>query len=167
MKYVRKLDRVLLPLDKYIFQLAKQHLIFSITQFQIDLALKEGPNGRSRYFKGKEESPQPKILARPSKSLTLPIGTSSDLAKIFFKLDTTSKHKNKALRLRLRWWFAFAPQNIKVSSTNRRWEMLNAPMFLYLTKKPERKPPFIVGYSILLRASMPMTNSKGEKISLS
>jgi hypothetical protein len=140
-------------------------LIFSITQFQIDLALKEGLNGRSRYFKGKEESPQPKILARPLKSLTLPIGSSSDLAKIIFKLDTTSKHKNKALRLR--WWSVFTPQNIKVSSTNRRWEMLSAPMFLYLTKKAERKPPYIVGYSILLRASMPMTNSKGEKISLS
>jgi hypothetical protein len=61
MKYVRKLDRVLLikviilPLDKYIiFQLARQHLILSITQFQLDLALK-GLNGRLEVLLGRLE----------------------------------------------------------------------------------------------------------------
>jgi hypothetical protein len=66
MKYVGRLEsvlfiRVILPsLNKYIiFQLAKRHYIFSITSFQIDLALKEASKGRLRYFKGRGKPRSP------------------------------------------------------------------------------------------------------------
>jgi hypothetical protein len=62
---------------------------------QIDLALNEAPKGRPRYFIGKDDTLQPKILAKPSTLMTLPIGASFDLAKLIFKVETTSKHKNK------------------------------------------------------------------------
>jgi hypothetical protein len=60
--------------------------------FQIDLALKEAPKRRPRYFIGKEETLHPKILAKPSILFTIPIGTNYDLAKLIFKLETASKH---------------------------------------------------------------------------
>jgi hypothetical protein len=91
MKYVGKLERVLFikvilpPLEKYIlFQLAKRRSIFSITPSQIDLALKGNPNGRPRYFKGKD-TPHSKRLARPSTLLTLSTRTSSSLVTLIFK----------------------------------------------------------------------------------
>lgn len=56
-----------------------------------------------------------------------------------------------------------APQNIKVSSTNRRLEMLSPPPFLDPTEKPDKKPPFIVAVIILLNASITRTNNKGTK----
>jgi len=103
-KYIGKWERVLLikviippldNLDKYIiFQPAKQRSIFSIKPSQIDLALKGAPNDRPRYLKGKEDTLQPKILANPTTLLTLPTRTKFDLAKLTFKLDTASKHKN-------------------------------------------------------------------------
>jgi hypothetical protein len=75
----RQIGRVLLikavfpPIDKYIiFQPAKRCSIFSITLSQIDLALKEAPNGIPRYFKGKEETSHPKIPTKPSTILILP-----------------------------------------------------------------------------------------------
>jgi Leucine-rich repeat (LRR) protein len=61
---------------------------------QIDLALKEAPNGRLRYFVGNEETLQPKIQAKPSTLLTLPTGTNFDLSKLIFKPEI-AKHKNK------------------------------------------------------------------------
>jgi hypothetical protein len=60
---------------------------------QIDLALKEALKGRPRYFIGKEEILQPKILAKPSILLTIPTGTNYDLAKLIFKPETATKHK--------------------------------------------------------------------------
>jgi hypothetical protein len=74
---------VLPPLDKYnCFQLASRCLIFLITPLQIGLALKEALYKRPRYFIGKEETLHPKILAKPSALLTLPIETNYDLAKL-------------------------------------------------------------------------------------
>jgi hypothetical protein len=56
---------------------------------QIDLALKEAPNGRPRYFIGKDETLQPKMRSNPSKLLTLPIGSSSRfIEKINFNPQT-------------------------------------------------------------------------------
>jgi hypothetical protein len=63
--------------------------------FQISLALKETPKGRPRYFIGKDEALQPKILAKPSMLLIKPMGNNSDLAKLNFKPEAASKHKNK------------------------------------------------------------------------
>jgi hypothetical protein len=90
-EYVGKLDKVLFikvilpPLEKYIlFQLAKRRSILSITPSQIDLALKGNPNGRPRYFKGKD-TPHSKRLARPSTLLTLSTRTSSSLVTLIFK----------------------------------------------------------------------------------
>lgn len=65
-KYVGKLDRVLLIkvilpyLDKYIiYQPTKRRSNFSLTPSQIDLALKDPPNGRPRYFKAKKKPRNP------------------------------------------------------------------------------------------------------------
>jgi len=44
-----------------------------------DLALKEAPNRRPRYFMGNEENLYPKILAKPSTLLTLSTRTNSNL----------------------------------------------------------------------------------------
>jgi hypothetical protein len=62
---------------------------------QKDMALKESPTGSPRYFKVKEETLQPMILARPSTLLTLLTRTNLDVAMLILKLDTASKHKNK------------------------------------------------------------------------
>jgi hypothetical protein len=77
------------------FQPAKKHFTFSIMPFQIGLALKEAPKGRPRYFIGKDDTVQPKILAKPSMLLIKLTGTNYDLAKLIFKPKTTSKRKNK------------------------------------------------------------------------
>jgi len=67
------------PLDRYIrFQLANRLSIFPRTPSQIDLALKEAPNERPRYFKGNEETPQPKMLDKPSTLSTQSTGTKTD-----------------------------------------------------------------------------------------
>jgi hypothetical protein len=99
---VGRLDKVLLikvtlpPFDKYIlFHLAKQRSIFSIMLIPYRFALNEAPSGRPTYFIGREETLQPKMLAKPSTLLTLPWGTNSDLAKLILKPKTISKHKNK------------------------------------------------------------------------
>jgi hypothetical protein len=95
-KYVRRLERVLFikvtlpPLDRYIhFQLANRLSIFPTTPSHMDLALKEAPNGRPRYFKGKEETPQ-SMLAKLSTLSTQPTGTKTDLAKLIFKPQIAS-----------------------------------------------------------------------------
>jgi hypothetical protein len=69
-EYVGKLDKVLFikvilpPLEKYIlFHPAKRRSIFSLTPFQIDLALKGTPTGKPKYFIGKEDTVQPIIFA--------------------------------------------------------------------------------------------------------
>jgi hypothetical protein len=66
-KLVGKLDNVLLikiilpVLDDYNrFQPAKRWSIFSIMPYQIDLDLKEAPNGRPRFFIGNEETLNPR-----------------------------------------------------------------------------------------------------------
>jgi hypothetical protein len=114
-KYVGKLDNmhfikvILPPLDKYIFfHPAKRRSNSSITPSQITLALKEIPKRRMRYFIGKEDTVQPRILAKPSTLLTLPTGTNFDLLRLIFKLETTSKHKNKAHRKRGCFWVCLA-----------------------------------------------------------
>jgi hypothetical protein len=105
MKYIGKLDKVLLikvillPFDKYnLFHPAKRYSIFLIKPSQIALALKKAPNGRLKYFKGKEETPHPKILAKPSTLMTFLIGTNSNYARLIFKPKTTLKRKNKACK---------------------------------------------------------------------
>jgi hypothetical protein len=50
---------------------------------------------KTKIFEGKEDTLQPRMHTKSSTSLTLLIGTSSDLAKLIFKPETTSKHKNK------------------------------------------------------------------------
>jgi hypothetical protein len=54
-------------------------------------------------------------------------------------------------------------QKIKVSFTNRRCEMLSTSKFLDPTEKLERRPPLTKAKSILLKASMTMTNNNEEK----
>jgi hypothetical protein len=61
----------------------------------MDLALKGAPNGRPRYFKGREETLHPKMPAKSSIITTSPTGTKIDLAKLIFKLETASKKKKK------------------------------------------------------------------------
>jgi len=64
------------PFDRYNrFQLANCLSILPTTSSQQDLALKGAPNGRPRYFIGREETPQPKMLAKPSILSTSPTGT--------------------------------------------------------------------------------------------
>jgi len=69
-KYVGRLERVLFirvtlpPFDRYNhFQLANRLSILPTTSSQQDLTLKGAPNGRPRYFIGREETPQPKMQA--------------------------------------------------------------------------------------------------------
>jgi hypothetical protein len=62
------------------------------------LALKGAPHRRPKYFKGKKDTAQPRIVANPSTLCTLYRGTKSNLARLFFKLDTISKHKKKAYK---------------------------------------------------------------------
>jgi len=60
LKRILLIEIILPPLDKYIiFQPAKRHSIFSTRPSQIDLALKGAPSRRPKYFKGKEDTPQP------------------------------------------------------------------------------------------------------------
>jgi hypothetical protein len=87
-KYVGRLERVffirvtLPPFDRYNrFQLASRLSILPTTSSQLDLALKGAPNGSLRYFKGREETPQPKMPAKSSILSTWPIGTNTDLSK--------------------------------------------------------------------------------------
>jgi hypothetical protein len=71
------------PLDKYNrFQPTKQRSIFLIMPSQIDFALNEAPNGRPRYFMGREDALQPLILANPPTSSMAATGTNSDLVKL-------------------------------------------------------------------------------------
>jgi hypothetical protein len=49
--------------------------------------IKGAHNRRLKYFKGKEDTPQPRILANPSTLLTLTTKTNSDLARLIFKPD--------------------------------------------------------------------------------
>jgi hypothetical protein len=50
-----------------------------------------------------------------------------------------------------------------VLSTNNRGEKLSAVAFLFSIEKPNRKPRFFVATIILLKASIMMTNGKGDK----
>jgi hypothetical protein len=47
----------------------------------------------SKYFIGKKDTLEPKILAIPSTLMTLPMGTNSDLARLILKPKTPSKDK--------------------------------------------------------------------------
>jgi len=167
-KYVGRLERVLFirvtlpPLDRYIrFQLANHLSILPTIPSHMDLALKEGPNERPRYYNGKEETPQSKIPAKPSTLSTQPTGTKKDLARLIFKPETASKHKNNTRRYRR--WSAFAPQKTKVSSTNNIWEMSTVSELLELIEKPDRRPMWIKALINLLRASITMTNKRGNR----
>jgi hypothetical protein len=91
-KYVGRLERVLFirvtlpPFDKYNrFQLTSRLSTLPTTSSQLDLVLKGAPNGRPRYFKGREETPQPKMPARSSILSTRPTRTKTDLSKLIFK----------------------------------------------------------------------------------
>jgi hypothetical protein len=68
--------------------------IFPTPLSQIDLALKEAPKVRPRYFRGNEETTQPKMPAKPSTLSKQPTGIKTDLAKLIFKPEAASKHKN-------------------------------------------------------------------------
>jgi hypothetical protein len=61
----------------------------------IDVALNAVPNGRPRYFIGREETLQPKMLARPSMLMTLPMGTDFDFARLILKHETILLIKKK------------------------------------------------------------------------
>ena len=47
----------------------------------------------SKYFIGKKDTLEPKMLAIPSTLMTLPMGTNSDLARLILKPKTPSKDK--------------------------------------------------------------------------
>jgi hypothetical protein len=59
------------------------------------LGFKRRTKGRPRYFIGKDKTLEPKILAKPYMLLIKPMETNSDLAKLIFKPEIASKHKNK------------------------------------------------------------------------
>jgi hypothetical protein len=54
---------------------------------------KKKKKGRSKYFIGNEATPHPRMLAKPSTSPTLPIGTISNLDK---SISTPIPLQNKA-----------------------------------------------------------------------
>jgi hypothetical protein len=86
------------PFDKYNrFQLANRLSIFPTTSSQQDLALNGAPNGRPRYFIGREDTPQPNMLAIPSILSTSPTGTITDLARLIFNPDTASSYTDVKL----------------------------------------------------------------------
>jgi len=76
--------------------------------FQIGFALKEAPKGIPRYFIDKDNTLQPKILVKPNILSIKPTQINSDLAKLIFKPEIASKHKNKQRKWRR--WSGFAPQ---------------------------------------------------------
>jgi hypothetical protein len=74
------------PFDKYIlFHSEKQRSTFAMMSSQTNLALKEAPKGRPRYFIGKVDTLEPKILAKPSTFITLPIGTNFHLTRLILR----------------------------------------------------------------------------------
>ena len=88
-KYVSKDKSELLisvtlpPLDKYIlFQPANLLSILSRIGFQTDKSLNFAPNGRPKYFKGKEDYPHPNRPTKSSKLCTPPTRTSSNFPKL-------------------------------------------------------------------------------------
>jgi hypothetical protein len=89
----------LATLDKYnFFQLVKRRSILTTISSQIDLALKHAPSGIPRYFRGREEVPQPKMTANSVALSTLPTGNKGDSAKLTFKPNTASKHNKRTRR---------------------------------------------------------------------
>jgi hypothetical protein len=114
--------KLILPsLGKYIlFHLAKRRSNFSITLSQIALALKGAPKERPRYFIGKGDTVQPRILVRLSTLLTLPTGTNSYLLRLIFKTET-SKHKKEGMQKAQ--MFGVSLQKSRVPSANKRWEI--------------------------------------------
>jgi hypothetical protein len=74
---------------------AKQISIFSLLLSHIDFALKEAPNGRPKYFIGKEDTLQPRVLAKPPTFSVAPTKTNYDLAKLIFNPKIASKHKKR------------------------------------------------------------------------
>lgn len=68
---------------------------FLIMPFHIDFPLNCAPNDKQIYFIGKENSLQPRILAKLPSSSMKPTFTSSNLAVLIFNRKTTSKHKRR------------------------------------------------------------------------
>ncbi|KAG2664287.1 hypothetical protein I3760_16G075100 [Carya illinoinensis] len=127
-KYVGRLAKVVLisvslpPLDKYnLFHDANLRSIFSITKFQICSDLKLAPKGKPRYCKGRQETLHCNRAAKPATSGTFPTGTNSDLDRFTFKPDTASKQRSNALKDCM--CPRCAPQKMRVSSANNKWEM--------------------------------------------
>ena len=89
------------PLDKYIlFQPANLLSILSRIGFEIDKSLNLAPNGRSKYFKGKEDyCPHPNRPTKASKLCTSPTGTISDFPKLIRSPNTSSNLAKIALKL--------------------------------------------------------------------
>jgi hypothetical protein len=103
------------------------------------------------------------MQAKPSSSPTLPTRISSDLTKLIFRPKTASKHNKK--KKKRGDDLDFPHKKIKISSTNKRWEMLT---LLDPTENPNKKPPFTVVEVILLSASITTTkNKKRQRVSLS
>jgi hypothetical protein len=87
----------LAPLDRYIiFQLASLCLIFSTIPSQMDLALKQAPGGRPRYFKGKEDVHNPRYQLFP-KAICMRHVRDMSIRKYkdFILLHTTRNYKDK------------------------------------------------------------------------
>ncbi|KAL4626661.1 hypothetical protein ACB092_05G113200 [Castanea dentata] len=105
-KYVGKDESELLmsvtlpPLDKYIlFQPANILSILSRIEFQTDKSLNFAPNGRPKYFKGRENCPHPNRPTKASKLSTPPTGTNSDFPKLIRSPNTSSNLARIALKL--------------------------------------------------------------------
>ena len=70
------------PLDKYIlFQPANLFSILSRIGFQTKKSLNLTPNGRPKYFKGKEDCPHPNKPTKAFELCTSPTRTNSDFPK--------------------------------------------------------------------------------------
>ena len=103
-KYVSKDESELLmsvtlpPLNRYIlFQPANLLSILSRIGFQTDKFLNFAPNGRPKYFKGREDCPHPNRPTKASKLCTPPTGTNSDFPKLIRSPDTSSNLARIAL----------------------------------------------------------------------
>lgn len=168
MKYVGKLDRVyfimviLLALDKYIFfHLAKWRSIFSIKPFQIDLALKGAPNVRPRYFIGKEDTVHPRILARPSTLRTLLRGEVPCHQK---KKGSWYSNQEQLQIIRIR--HVASVDVLGLAYKRARYHLQTEDeneVHQRSTEKPKKKPTYTSANSILLRASVTITNDKEDK----
>jgi hypothetical protein len=132
--------------------------IFSMIESHINLALNFVRKGRPEYFIGKDETLPPRLRAKLLTFGTLPTGINSDLAKLIFNLEATSKQRSTHLSyLKLS---GAVPQKMTVSSAKRRWDTDTRSSLLAPTEKPEIKPSITAAAALvfLIRNYEPLTS---------